>query len=288
MPRPSFAHRLSYVYLCLVPIVTFVLAFVTGHISYRIYVPVWILNLIVMFLALRVLSAGAFRGEPESRHLAVAGCLLVLPAGILAILFGIGPPPETREEWVATTLEQKIRFDALLAAGIIMVLGWSLIKRWLDDRGEKVYSSLGHTALLIALPLFLVVTSYWHSFALEAYKVRIQSGTPKSIDWFIAASLQVWVITICEIALTYFAIAMFASALKKLRVFSRPAAVAYIAISLVALVAVLGYPLYPGSAPFSGFPYYPFMIPAVPIMLCYYIGFNLVRLAGRKPNGNPG
>jgi len=274
--------KLCYIYLCCVPILTTVFAFVTGHISPKIYVPIWLLNLVLMGLSIKVLGAGAFRSEDNNkRHLAVAGCLLVLPIGLLAILFGIGPPPGSREEWVSTALEQKIRFDAILAGGIFMALGLSLVKVVLNERGEKMFSQLGLTTILIALPLFLIVTAFWHSFALEAYTLRVQNPTAGPMEWFKAAAAQIWIITISEIVLTYFAIVLFARSLRITGIFCSAAGIAYISIGAVAIVAVLCYPLYPGSEPFSGFPYYPFMIPAVPMTVCYYMGFNLVKAAGR-------
>ncbi len=194
----------------------------------------------------------------------------------------MGQPPDTREEWVATAVEQKTRFDILLAGGIFVALGLSLIKPILNERGEKLYAQLGYTAILIAIPVFLIVTSFWHSFALHAYKVRLESNTQQPQAWFAAMAQQIWILTICEILLTYFAIAMFARSLMLTRVFKRTPAFLYILFCTIAILSVLCFPLYPGSAPFSGFPYYPFMIPAVPIIICYYIGVNLIRYAGTK------
>jgi hypothetical protein len=282
MRTASPVAKLCYIYLCCVPILTTVFGFVTGHISPKIYVPIWLLNLVLMGFSIRVLGAGAFQsGDMDKRHLAVAGCLLVLPIGLLAILFGIGPPPGSREEWVSTALEQKVRFDAILAGGIFTALGLSLVKVVLVDRGEKMFSQLGLTSILISLPLFLIVTAFWHSFALEAFKQRVQNPTAGPMEWYRAATAQLWVVTICEIVLTYVAIVLFARALRITGIFCRAAGIAYISIGIVAIVAVLCYPLIPGSEPFSGFPYYPFMIPAVPMTVGYYMGFNLVRAAGR-------
>jgi hypothetical protein len=279
---PSRAGKLSYFFLCAVPILTILFAFVTGHISYRIYVPVWLLVVVLMLLAVRSVSAGAFRSaNKEKRYLAMAGGLQVLPICFLAILFGLGPPPGSREEWVATAVEQKVRFDALLAGGVCMALGLSLLKVVLVERGEKMFAQLGHTAVLIALPVFLIVTAFWHSFALEAYKIRIQNGSSKNLELFTAAMLQIWIITICEVLLTYLAIAMYARSLQLAGLFRRTGGLAYIIFSSAAILSILCYPLYPGSEPFSGFPYYPFMIPAIPIMLSYYMGVNIIKHAGK-------
>lgn len=283
MKTTILKRRLGYIYLCCIPILTIFFAFVTGHISYKLYVPIWLLNFVLMGMAVGFLGANAFTGyDREKRQLLAAGCLLVLPICFLAILFGMGPPPDTREEWVATAVEQKIRFDILLAGGIFVALGLSLTKLILNERGEKLYAQLGHTAILIAIPVFLIVTSFWHSFALHAYKVRLESNTKQPQEWFAAMAQQIWILTICEILLTYFAIAMFARSLMLTQIFKRTPAFVYILFCTIAIISVLCFPLYPGSAPFSGFPYYPFMIPAIPIIICYYIGVNLIRYAGTR------
>lgn len=278
--RPSWtpATSISYMYLCCIPILTFIFAFQLGHISYKIYVPIWLLNFCLMAIATWILGAKAFKSaEKEKRYLAIGGCFLILPTCFLSILFGMGAPPDTIQQWVDTATEQKVRFDILLADGILVALGLSLIKLVLQDKGEKLYTQLGYTAVVIAIPLFFINTSFWHSFALQTYKIKIANGAPnKPLEWFGPAFQQIWIITIGQVLLAYFAVAMFANALRQTRIFKWAPAVIYIAFSVIAIVSILLYPLYPGATAFSGFPYYPFMIPAVPIMLCYYMGVNLL------------
>jgi hypothetical protein len=268
-----------YIYLCSVPVLTFILAFQLGHISYKIYVPIWLLNFCLMIVAAWVLGAKAFKSaEKEKRYLAYGAGLLILPTCFLSILFGMGAPPDTIQQWVDTATEQKIRFDILLADGILIALGLSLIRLVLHEKGEKLFAQLGYTAIVIAIPLFFINTSFWHSFALQSYKIKIANGTSnKPLEWYAPACQQIWIITIGQVLLTYFSVAMFAGSLRQIRVFRRVPAVIYIAFSAIAIVSILLFPLYPDATAFSGFPYYPFMIPAVPIMLCYYMGVNLLR-----------
>lgn len=272
------AKSISYVYLCAVPVLTFILAFQLGHISYKIYVPIWLLNFCLMALATWVLGAKATKSvEKEKRYLAYGAGLLILPICFLSILFGMGAPPDTIQQWVDTATEQKVRFDILLADGILMALGLSLIRLVLHEKGEKLYTQLGYTAIVIAIPLFFVNTSFWHSFALQSYKLKIANGAPnRPLEWFAPAFQQIWIITIGQVLLTYFSVAMFAGSLRQVRIFRRVPAVIYIMFSTIAIVSILLFPLYPNATAFSGFPYYPFMIPAVPIMLCYYMGVNLL------------
>jgi len=272
---------LSYAYLCAIPVLTFVFAFTTGHISYKLYVPIWLVNVGLMSLATWTLGRDAFRSEEKNkRHLAYGACFLVLPVALLSILFGMGAPPDTLKGWVDTATEQKARFDILLVDGILLALGLSLIKPVLQEKGERLYTQLGHTAVLIAIPLFFINTSFWHSFALQTYKIKVAGGDPqRPLEWFSPAAQQIWVITIGQVLLTYFSAAMFANALRQTRTFQRIPVAIYIAFSVIAMISIVLFPLYPGATAFSGFPYYPFMIPAVPIMLFYYLGINLLKRA---------
>jgi hypothetical protein len=275
-------RSISYVYLCSIPLLTFILAFTTGHISYKLYIPIWLLNFCIMALAAWTLGAKAFNSaQKEKRYLIYGGCLLVLPTALLSILFGMGAPPDTLRGWVDTATEQKARFDILLVDGILVALGLSLIKLYLQQEGEKLLSQLGSTAVLIAIPLFFINTSFWHSYALQTYKIKIASGAPeKPLEWFTPAFQQIWIITIGQVLLSYFSAAMFAGSLLQTRIFRRAPAFIYVAFSVIAILAILLFPLYPGATAFSGFPYYPFMIPAVPIMVFYYLGVNLLKYAG--------
>jgi hypothetical protein len=268
-----------YIYLCCVPVLTFIFAFTLGHITWKLYLPIWLLNFCIMAWAAWTLGKKAFRAaEKEKRYLAYGSSLLILTVCLLSILFGMGAPPDTRQEWVNTATEQKVRFDILLADGILIALGLSLIKLVLQEKGEKLYTQLGYTAIIIAIPLFFINTSFWHSFALQSFKIKLASGAPnKPQEWYSPAAQQIWIITIGQVLLTYFAAAMFASSLRQTKIFRRIPVIIYITFSIIAIFSILLFPLYPDATAFSGFPYYPFMIPAVPIMLFYYVGVNILR-----------
>jgi len=272
-------RTVSYIYLCCIPILTFILVFQLDHISYRIYVPIWLANVCGMTIATWILGTNAFRSaEKGTRHLAYGAALLIIPTCLLSILFGMGAPPDTIQKWVDTATEQKARFDILLVGGILIALGLSLVRLILHEKGEKLYTQLGYTAIIIAIPLFFINTSFWHSFALQAYKLKVANDTPhKSLEWFGPAAQQTWIITIGQVVLTYFSVAMFAGSLRQVGIFKRVPSVIYMVVSTIAILSILLFPLYPGAAAFTGFPYYPFMIPAVPMMICYYMGVNLLR-----------
>lgn len=272
MAKKTAPQKISYYYLCSVPVLTIVFAFVTGHISYAIYLPVWLLNIGLMIGAVKMLGANLFK----NKYIYGSACLLTGTAALLSILFGMGAPPGSIQEWVSTATEQKARFDVLLAAGILIALGFAVLKLALQERGEKLYAQLGYTAIVLAIPLFFINTSFWHSYAQKAYSLKLTEGANSVHGWFSAGVQQTWIITMGEVLLTYFAVAMFALSLKATGIFKRLPAVIYVVVSGIAIVSILLFPVLPGATAFDGFPYYPFMIPAIPIFICYYIGVNLI------------
>ncbi|MDB5147576.1 MAG: hypothetical protein JWQ57_1596, partial [Mucilaginibacter sp.] len=51
MKSLSFKQKFSLVYLCLVPLIVVAIGFGIGHVSYKIYLPVWIFNACLMITA---------------------------------------------------------------------------------------------------------------------------------------------------------------------------------------------------------------------------------------------
>ncbi len=125
---------------------------------------------------------------------------------------------------------------------------------------------------------------YYINALSETYKIKLASGSGKTPDWFLPAINQIWILSVVEVSLTYFTIIAFAAALKSANWFRKIPSRIYIIISILAIVCILLQPLYSGSVVFSGFPYYPFMIPAIPFFLIYFIGVNLLRKVGTINN----
>lgn len=99
-------------------------------------------------------------------------------------------------------------------------------------------------------------------------------------EWYQPVKKQFMLISVIEVSLTYFATAAFAASLKSAQWFRKGASRVYIIISLLAFLSVALYGLYPETISAAGFPFYPFMIPAIPFTMPYYIGINLLRRAG--------
>lgn len=277
MQEKNLKRTLSQVYLSLVPVAVTFFAFVTGHVSQGIYLPIWGLNIILMIIAAWILGANAInKNDVEKKHLALAACLLLFPTLLASVFFGMGAPPDTVKDWIDTATEQQARFTILIVAGIVITLGLVLLRETLKRTQGDFYAHLGLAAILIAMPLFLFNMSFWHSFALETYKIKL-AAPEKNLDWSIPPRSLVWTLSMVETSLIYIAIAAFASALQSAGWFRKIPSRIYIIISIIAIVSILLYPLYPFSAAFSGFPYYPFMIPAIPFFVIYFMGVNLLK-----------
>ena len=281
MQPTEFKRNAGQLYLSLIPFAAAFFALVIGHVSYKIYLPIWIINVCLMTVAAWFLGAHVIKNSnAEKRLLAIVGCLLLAPTFLTSIFGGMGAPPDTIQEWVATATEQQVRFSFLIVSGIFICLGLTLLRERLKQTEGSVYAQLGFTAIIIAVPILIFNMSFWHSFALESFKIKIGSVAEKTPEWFIPIRNQVWTLSIVEVSLTYLAIIAFVAALKSANLFREIPSRIYISISALAIVCILLYPLYPGSSIFSGFPYYPFMIPAMPFFLLYFIGINLIMKAG--------
>lgn len=181
MQSANFRRNLAQVYLSLIPFITTFFAFATDHIRYKIYLPVWILNACLMALAAWVLGAHVVKNNNvEKKHVAVAACFLLAPTSLTFVFFGMGAPPDTAKEWVATATEQQARFSILIISGILIACGLILLREKLKTTAGNFYSQFGFVAVIIFIPLFIFNMSFWHSFALETLRIKIASPEGKT------------------------------------------------------------------------------------------------------------
>jgi hypothetical protein len=104
--------------------VAFALAFAIGHISYAIYLPVWAVHACLMMVAAWIIGAHLIKSpDIEKKQLVVVALLLIVPWVFISIFFGMGPPPATIAEWVATATEQETRYYILIGVGIMLTGG---------------------------------------------------------------------------------------------------------------------------------------------------------------------
>lgn len=152
MREISFKRTISQIYLSSVPVVTAILGFTVKDVSYKIYLPLWIINICLMLLAAWFLAACNIKtSDDEKKHLIVSGCLLIMPWMLFSIFAGMGAPPETFEKWIASGFEQQIRYSLLIIGGILMTLGFTILRENLKNSRGNIYSSAGFTAIIIAM-----------------------------------------------------------------------------------------------------------------------------------------
>jgi len=269
-----FKRNISQAYLVLIPFLTFAIVLALGHTSYKIYLPLGLIMMALAVIAAWILGAHAIKNsDAEKRHLVIIASLLIIPWLLLCILSGIGPPPfDKPEEYVATATEQQVRYSFLLVGGVVATFGFTMLKEKLKKSGEDFYSWIGFIAMMIAAPLFVMNMAYYDNFMLETYKIRVASSSDKMPEWFSPAHSQFHLITLVEVALTFLATAAFAASLKSAGWFKKAASNVYIIISILCFFdAILSY-----FFPAVGI----VLIPALPFIMPYLIGVNLMRRAG--------
>ena len=281
MHNQKLYRNLSQAYLTIVPIATAVLGFTVSNVSYKTYLPIWITNVFLMLAASRILGASSISASNnEKKYLAVSGFLLIAPWIFFSIFAGMGSPPETYAAWVSNEFEQQVRYAFLITGGVLLAVGFAVLKDIINDTNGSIFSLTGFTAVSIAMILFVLDMSYWHSFLPETFKTKEAISLNKLPEWHRPIQKLFLVISIVEVSLTYLATAAFAASLKSAGWFKKSASLIYIVISLLAFILVALYGFYPESITTNGFPFYPFMIPAIPFVMPYYIGINLLRRSG--------
>ncbi|HWK03201.1 MAG TPA: hypothetical protein VNS58_06200 [Puia sp.] len=270
--------KIYRIYPAFLPLLTALLGFGIGHISYTIYLPVWIVHSCLIGAAVWVLGAHHLKStEAEKKQAVIVTLLLILPWMFFSIFFGMGPPPATAAGWVTYGTEQQVRYSILTIGGISVTAGFVLLREKLKSTGEGFYSLLGVTAILIAIPLFVMNMTFWGSYLPEASKIFAAAPAARRPDWFLPIREHFGTISTTEINLTYLATAAFAASLKAAGWFKPAACRIYIIISFIGVV-------------FNSLPYtvpepwatigYLVSVPAIPFIMPYLMGLNLLRRLG--------
>ena len=267
--------QLSLLYLSAVPLLTAIFGFGNGHISYTLYLPIWILNVCLMLTACWYIGLNAIKNNTdETKHQAFGALFLIIPWILVSIFFGFGPPPEKMTDWVATANEQQVRYSILILAGIFIAFGFSSLRQQLKNSGEHFYSNLGLIAIIIAIPLFIINMIFWGFYLTESFKIFTASGAEHIPDWYSPIRKLFGLISVVEVALTYVATAAFVLSLRLIGWFNKTATSIYIAISLFAFLIIILSAFLPEPFVTAGFAV---SIPAIPLIMPYFIGINLLR-----------
>jgi hypothetical protein len=268
-------QAIAYTYLILVPFLTAAAGFGIGHISYTIYLPIWIANIILMLIGAWWLGLHFItKKENELKQSAWGGFLLISPWLLLSILFGFGPPPDKAADWAATATEQEIRYSFLTIAGILLTMGFASLRDKMKGREGAFFSLLGYTAILIAIPLFILNMLFWGFFLTASFNIITAAGIEKMPEWFVPIRKLFGLISVVEVALIYFATAAFAMALHETKWISNTSKKIYVSISITAFLFIVLSVYFPEPFITAGFAV---SIPAIPFIMPYFMGIHLLR-----------
>lgn len=274
----------SYIYLLLVPIVTAGLGFGIGHVSYKFYLPIWLMNVFLMTLASWSLGLNVISGKStERKQLALAAFFLIIPWILISLFGGLGPPPETAAEWTATAKEQQVRYFMLVIAGVFIAFGFNGLRQSLKMKGENFYSLLSMTAILIAIPLFILNMLYWGFYLTELFKIQTNSNISTFPDWVQPVRQLFGLVSITEVALTYLATLLIALAMRRTGRLSKTSSTVYSILSLLAFTTIILSAFLTETLKIPGFA---LSIPAFPFLMPYFIGVNLLKDIGNNKLDN--
>lgn len=270
-------RRASHVFLCLVPFLSFVVVGVRAFRIPGVYQIAGAACFAAIAVAAWTLSAGAIRADSEDRRLvSLSGILLVTPFALVALLWvGLGGP------WQANVAENQMRYLVLIVMATAIAGGFVVLREALCEAGERCYSALGFTAIMLSSPLYLI----WNTLFFGIYFGKEHAGhTPDAI---VSLGDTLDVLLDLGVVLTYLATAAFAASLGRVRWLERRAARVFIVVSFVALLFLMIRGLqYQDpkalSTPWYTNPGFVVGIPAVPFIMPFLIGVALLRRAGDK------
>src|SRR5712692_1986705 len=266
-------RRVSYVFLCIVPFLSFVVVGVRALRVPGVYQAIGVTYFAAIAIAVWALSAGAIRADVQGRRLLrLAGTLLITPFALVALLWvGIGGP------WQATAAENQMRYLVLIVMATAIAGGFVVFREALSEAGERFYATLGFAAIMLSGPLYLI----WNIFAFAAFFGKEHAGeVPAAI-----VSLRDMMDLLLFVAgfLTYLATAAFAASLGRVQWLGRGAACAFMIVNAVALLfLVMRGVQYPDgrATPWYTSPGFIVGIPAVPFIMPFLLGVVLLRRAG--------
>ena len=271
----NIVRRVSYVFLCIFPFLSFVVAGVHAFRVPGVYQAVGAAYFAAIAIAAWTLGARCIRADAQDRRLlALAGTLFVTPFALVALLWvGIGGP------WQATAAENQMRYLVLIVMATAIASGFVVLREALSEAGERFYATLGFAAIMLSGPLYLI----WNIFAFAAYFGKEHAGEmPAAI-----VSLRDMMDLLLFVAgfLTYLATAAFAASLGRVQWLGRRATCAFMIVAGVALLflVIRGFHYPDGrTTPWYTNPGFIVGIPAVPFIMPFLFGVVLLRRAGEE------
>ena len=201
------------------------------------------------------------------------------PFAFIALLWvGIGPP------WVATAAENQMRYLVLILMVILATGGLVMLREALSEAGERVYSTLGFAAIMMAGPIYIV----WDGLVFATY-FNLEHGGEISPATDSLRAFRDILLSVAG-ALVYFATAAYAASLARIGWLGRKASLAYVVVSVTALaLVIIKIVEHPDPAadsqPWYTIPGFILFIPALPLIMSSLLGVVLLRRAGNDEVG---
>jgi len=164
----NIVRRVSYVFLWIVPFLSFVVVGVRALRVPGVYQAVGVAYFAAIAIAAWTVSAEAIRADVQGRRLlGLAGTLLVTPFALVALLWvGLGGP------WQANAAENQMRYLVLIVMATAIAGGFVVLREALSEAGERFYATLGFAAIMLSSPLYLI----WNTFAFGAFFGKEHAG----------------------------------------------------------------------------------------------------------------
>jgi hypothetical protein len=261
MQKTSLIKRFSQIFLWLVPLPFLTSVYRPGGL--KMYLLVGALYWLLIGTAVWILGGNAIKNkQARQQELFVAGALLVASWAVLLLALNMDTPPRG-EAWLATRVDQQLRYLALVVGGLLAFGGLSVLAESLRDTGQRVLPTLGLAATAIATVLF---TLYFLAYPLlTTWRFEQEArGTPAP-DW---SPLLVSIMSSTQFAqrlLLFVAATLFAFSLRKSGLLGTVGAACFIGLILLFATA-------------NALVHLP---PAVPFVLPYLIGVILLQRIGK-------
>src|SRR5439155_3381100 len=222
----NIVRRVSYVFLCIVPFLSFVVGGLRALRVPGIYQGVGVAYFAAIVIAVWTLGSGAIGADVQGRRLlGLAGTLLVTSFALVALLWvGLGPP------WQATAAENQMRYLVLIVMATAIAGGFVVLREALSEAGERFYSTLGFAAIMLSGPLYLI----WNTFAFGVFFAKEHTGqVPPAI---VSLGDTMDVLLFVAGFLTYLATVAFTASLGRVQWLGRGATRAFMIVTGVALL----------------------------------------------------
>jgi hypothetical protein len=278
MPNSRVGQRLSLAVLCTSLVVTTVLFAIPAEYKFPVREIMAAAQIGVTCLSAWFLGASAMINAARDRQkLAIAGLLLIMPWILFGLLSGFARPD------LSSPPENLSRYIVLFISTIAVGGGLIVVKEVLSEVGERLFSTLGFAAIVMASPMYLI----WVSLALYYSSWKLHAGSqhisPEMLSLAIWSEIPLFIGGL----LTYLSTAAFAASLRRVLWLGWSAALAMIAMSLVAglLLALRGLSFPDPRVALTGWyttAGWVVGIPAIPWMIPCVMGIVLLWRAGSR------